>query len=60
MDGGIHMGQQSYDHERELSLRDIGLRVLRFANTEIEHNLEAVLNVTLQTCQLQEGGKTES
>jgi len=61
VDGGVHLEQQAYDRERELFLRDIGLEVLRFANTEVEHNLEEVLQVILQACrQRQTGDKSES
>ena len=61
VDGGVHLEQQAYDRERELFLRDIGLEVLRFANTEVEHNLEEVLQVILQACrQHQTGDKSES
>ena len=61
VDGGIHLEQHAYDRERELFLQDIGLRVLRFANTEVEHNLEEVLDTILQACQQhQAGGKSES
>jgi very-short-patch-repair endonuclease len=51
VDGGVHKDQQAYDREHEFFLQDIGLKVLRFANTEVEHNLEAVLDVILVTCQ---------
>jgi len=61
VDGGIHLKQSAYDRERELFLQDIGLQVLRFANTEVEHNLEDVLHAILQACQQhQTGGKSES
>jgi very-short-patch-repair endonuclease len=61
VDGGIHLEQQAYDRERELFMKDFGLRVLRFANTEVEHNLEDVLHAILQACrQHQAGGKSES
>jgi very-short-patch-repair endonuclease len=61
LDGGIHLEQHAYDRERELFLRDIGLHVLRFANTEVEHNLEEVLHAILQACQQhQAGDKSES
>ena len=56
VDGGIHLEQHAYDRERELFLRDIGLRVLRFANTEVEHNLEEVLHAILQACQQHQAG----
>lgn len=55
-DGGIHLEQLAHDRERELFLRDIGLRVLRFANTEVEHNLEEVLHAILQACQQHQAG----
>ena len=42
--GGIHLEQHAYDRERELFLRGIGLRVLRFVNLEVEHDLEDVLH----------------
>jgi very-short-patch-repair endonuclease len=45
VDGGVHLEQLAYDRERELFLQDIGLRLLHFANTEMECNLEAVLHV---------------
>jgi very-short-patch-repair endonuclease len=56
VDGGIHLEQHAYDCERELFLRDIGLRVLRFANTEVEHKLEEVLHAILQACQQHQAG----
>ena len=56
LDGGIHLEQHAYDRERELFLRDIRLRVLRFANTEVEHNLEEVLHAILQACQQHQAG----
>jgi very-short-patch-repair endonuclease len=60
VDGGIHLEQQAYDRERELFMKDFDLRVLRFANTEVEHNLEDVLHAILQACQHQAGGKSDS
>lgn len=61
VDGRIHLAQHEYDHERELFLQDIGLRVLRFVNTEVEHNLEEVLRTILRACQQhQAGGISES
>jgi very-short-patch-repair endonuclease len=61
VDGGIHLEQYAYDRERELFLKDIGLRVLRFTNMDVEHNLVDVLHAILQACQQhQEEGKSES
>jgi len=56
VDGGIHLEQHAYDRERKLFLQDIGLRVLRFTNTEVENNLEEVLDTILQACQQHQAG----
>ncbi len=42
LEGGVHLCQEEYDQQRELSLRDRGLKVLRFANADLEYNLESV------------------
>jgi very-short-patch-repair endonuclease len=54
VEGGVHLQQQAHDREHELFLKDIGLRVLRCANTDVEHSLEAILNAILETCQQRE------
>ncbi len=56
IDGGVHLYQEKYDQQRELSLRDRGLRVLRFTNADVEYNMEAVLNLILSTCEQQGAG----
>ena len=50
VDGGIHLDQQAYDHERQLYLQSLGLRVIRFTNREILHNFEVVLAEILRAC----------
>ena len=42
VDGGQHAGQQEYDTERTAWLETQGFRVLRFWNTEVLSNVEAV------------------
>ena len=50
VDGDIHLGQQDYDHLRDAHLCELGLTVLRFTNSEIDNNIEAVLSSILETC----------
>jgi very-short-patch-repair endonuclease len=42
IDGSIHDGQKQYDSERDIVLRSLGLRVLRFSNDAIIHSLRSV------------------
>lgn len=49
IDGGIHGNQQTYDREREDILRRKKLRVLRFTNEQIFHNLQQVLQIIKET-----------
>jgi very-short-patch-repair endonuclease len=43
LDGSQHIDQTEYDQQRTEYLRSRGYRVLRFWNSEVESNLEAVL-----------------
>jgi very-short-patch-repair endonuclease len=43
VDGPIHDDQFEHDTMRDQILASLGLRVLRFKNNEIRHNLDAVL-----------------
>jgi imidazole glycerol-phosphate synthase subunit HisF len=47
IDGSIHTlpGVKENDAERQKYLEGLGLKVLRFSNEEISHNLESVLQV---------------
>jgi very-short-patch-repair endonuclease len=51
VDGGVHLEQKAYDQERDRHLQARGLRVLRFTNQDVNHNLEAVLTAILEACQ---------
>jgi very-short-patch-repair endonuclease len=51
VDGGIHLEQEAYDQERDASLSALGLKVLRFSNTEVERQMDTVLTVILNSCQ---------
>ena len=51
VDGGIHQTQQADDQMREEHLRDLGLTILRFLNTEVEQEMEVVLSTILGVCQ---------
>ena len=43
LDGGVHKAQAEYDAERDDILRERGLRILRFRNSDIETNCPSVL-----------------
>ena len=43
VDGDIHDLQQEEDARREKVLREMGLRIVRFGNEEVERNLFAVV-----------------
>lgn len=45
LDGGHHAedDQSGYDRERTLELKDLNITILRFWNSEVEENLEGVL-----------------
>jgi len=50
VDGGIHLKQAEYDHERDLYLQECGLQVLHFTNLEVKHELERVLSAIIEAC----------
>jgi len=45
VDGGIHaeQGQIHYDQERQKTIEELGFKVLRFNNEEVEQNIEEVV-----------------
>ena len=43
VDGGIHEEQEDYDKARDLLVRRLGLRVLRFRNEDVLVGMEKVL-----------------
>jgi very-short-patch-repair endonuclease len=45
LDGGIHEEQVDYDAARDLLVRSLGLRVLRFKNEEVLGEMEKVLEI---------------
>lgn len=50
LDGAVHASQAEADAERDQVLGDLGLRVLRFQNRQVNENLEDVLNTIFQAC----------
>ena len=50
VDGGIHLEQEEYDRSRDESMRAQGLKILRFNNYQVEHEIEQVLAIILDTC----------
>lgn len=52
VDGSGHLDQQTYDKKRDEHLIDLGLKVLRFYNSDVMEDIVAVLEVILETCQM--------
>ena len=53
IDGGVHNDpeQQTGDREREFFLQELGLKVVRISNSQVQSNLEQALNHALQEAQ---------
>ncbi len=51
LDGETHVGIEDADQDRQSTLEQRGLKVLRFWNTEVYENLDGVLKVILQECE---------
>lgn len=50
LDGDSHSDRADYDEARTKALEGAGLKVLRFQNTDVFDNLDAVLNSILEEC----------
>jgi very-short-patch-repair endonuclease len=48
LDGESHEGRQIYDKDRAGQLTKLGVRILRFTNDDVIHNLEGVAEVILR------------
>lgn len=44
VDGKIHMRQKDYDDARSAIIRNLGMKVVRFGNEEVQRDLESVLD----------------
>jgi very-short-patch-repair endonuclease len=53
IDGDVHAIQEEYDANRTEWLEEQGYRVTRFTNDQIFHELDAVLEHILRTCEEQ-------
>ena len=51
VDGDVHAGQEEYDAARTEWLEGQGYRVIRFTNSEVSRQLEAVLERILVACE---------
>ncbi len=51
VDGETHLGQEANDARRTNYLQEQGWLVLRFWNTEVYHELDAVLEAIYQACE---------
>jgi very-short-patch-repair endonuclease len=50
VDGGIHELQKEYDTAREEYLRELGFRIIRFTNEEVDKDLKNVLRKIVEDC----------
>jgi very-short-patch-repair endonuclease len=51
LDGSSHHNREDYDRLRDTYLKQRGLRVLRFLNTQVDKEIENVLWVILEACE---------
>jgi very-short-patch-repair endonuclease len=58
VDGDSHLDQQDYDHQRGQNLQLLGLRVMRFSNSEVILNIDSVVEEILQACGNAQGIQT--
>jgi len=52
LDGSGHLDQVAYDQKRDDTLAGLGLRVLRFYNSDVIEDIDTVLEVILEHCQM--------
>lgn len=57
IDGPIHEFQTEYDKERTEYLENLGKKVIRFGNNEIQNNLEGILSTIERHCYLDSQSK---
>ena len=50
VDGDVHLEQKDYDQQRDAHMHDLGLTVVRFHNSEIDHNVESIISSILEIC----------
>ena len=50
VDGSGHLDQQEYDQARDAHLTDLGLKVLRFFNSDVDRDSDYVLEAILSAC----------
>ena len=54
LDGGVHLDklQKDYDEGRETELKNLGLKVIRFTNDEINNSIDQVIETIKQNLNL--------
>lgn len=43
LDGGVHKNQVEYDKKRDIAISSLGIKVLRFDNKQVLHDLGSVI-----------------
>ena len=57
IDGETHLGKEKSDERRTLWLADQGIKVLRFWNTQVYDELEAVLEAIFRECEMRRNSR---
>jgi very-short-patch-repair endonuclease len=52
LDGSGHLDQVAYDQQRDETLVALSLSVLRFYNSDVNEDIDTVLEVILEHCQI--------
>jgi very-short-patch-repair endonuclease len=50
VDGSSHLDQKDYDQARDAHLTVLGLQVLRFFNSDVDRDIDLVLEAILSAC----------
>ncbi len=45
IDGGVHIGREREDQQREIHLEELGYKILRFTNDQVMHDLNQVVEI---------------
>jgi very-short-patch-repair endonuclease len=60
LDGDTHDGREQYDEARTQCLTANGITVIRFLNTDVHKNLDAVVESIFNTCEQRRAHRSES
>ncbi len=56
IDGETHLGKETHDARRQATIEAAGIKIVRFWNTDVYDDFEAVLEAIWQNCELRKMG----